>query len=44
MLWTQKFLNKCKKTIILEETGWNIIFYKLNVSDRITGNDGELLV
>jgi hypothetical protein len=31
------------KTIILGENGWEIIFYKLNVNDRMTGNDGELV-
>jgi hypothetical protein len=32
------------ETISLGEIGWKIIFYKLNVNDRMTGNDGELLV
>jgi len=32
------------KTIILGEIGWTIIFYNLNVNDRVKENDGELLV
>jgi hypothetical protein len=38
----KNFSINVKKTIILEAIRCKIIFYKLNVDERMTGNDGEV--